>query len=137
MYRIRAMLFAAVSVVGATPALAASQGDTQSMALAAQVLPFCKISQDQHVASVDGSFANLGTVTEVCNARSGYRVEVRLTNVLGGTVRTAHENASIVDGSAVLVRDSARKLAQNWTVQNLVRRNAAAAVTVHFTVSPI
>jgi hypothetical protein len=121
----------------AAPALASPPEATQTLSLAANVKPFCKVSQEFHVVKVTGNAANLGTVTEICNTRGGYRVDVQLTNAIAGTVSSATDVAPILDGSATLVRPSATKLVQNWSVSDLVRRNPAAAVAVRFTISPI
>lgn len=114
----------------------AEPGATRSIALSAHVASFCRVSHANDVAIISRGAADLGPVTEICNA--GYRLVANFSNLRSATVRTGEGDVEMgSDGMVALTRPEARKIVQDWALRGAVKQVASAPVTVRFTVSPL
>ena len=132
----------AAAVLGASvPATAfAAENNTITLHISAQVKPFCRIwadNTDAAIALVDGR-ADLGGVREVCNTRSGYKVQANFMNLTGGTVNADGETAAVdANGEASFSYGWAQAQTRRWNLSDAIAVDAAMPVYMRVTIMPI
>ncbi|WP_206239874.1 hypothetical protein [Novosphingobium terrae] len=137
MYVLRSVAVAAALAIlpQAAPALAGES--TVHLQLSAFVPTFCRISSP----APDGIFlhdgqATLGTVQEICNDPSGYRVSSNFTNLDSGALLVGSRRLDIVNGLAERTENNAAVSRNSWSLVQAKAVNAELPILLTVTISP-
>lgn len=122
-----------------SPGIAAERNASTDLMLAARIEPFCRLTAEPSVQLrlIEGR-AEIGAVSEMCNAAAGYQVRAEFTNLGGGTV-TAGADSAVVDpsGAASFSYDRARRQDRMWALRNAVLRQNDAPIIVRMSITPL
>lgn len=138
---------AVVAAVGALSALgpgtaAAADGASYEFKIKAHVPLFCRISApfDGLPLSADATLSNgitLGSVTEVCNSTTGYRVEARFMNLDSGTLMLDDQPRAVQAGLVSYSHPRASRQARLWRLADAVAASTDQPIYVRLSISPL
>lgn len=122
-----------------SPAIASGADSSRGFLLSAKADSFCRIDAPRAatVALRDGA-ADLGMVTESCNAAAGYVIRAEFENLRQGMIKVGDERATVDEqGSASFSYDQAQRQQRRWLLEQAAPVHAGAPVFIRLSIAPL
>lgn len=133
-----AILLAATTTCLAAPAVAQ---EGVSFRLTATVQPFCRVTPQIDSGTplyLENGQAELGLISELCNTRNGYVMNMQLVNIEGGLLRNGEVDVPVdAQGQARFTSDRPRVRRSFWRLSEAKQIDSERPIFLRVSISPI